>query len=134
MSKLFKKKEIFKVKSVPVDPAGMQEPSSAEDYQRRGMAYYARKQFSAAESDLKKAISLDSNYLDSFYSLGMVYKALDRKEEATVAFKQVLILISANPESKTTKFDMLRKLALGHINEINQGDWNLEKEIWKHVA
>jgi tetratricopeptide (TPR) repeat protein len=134
MNKLFKKKEIFKVKSVPVDPAGMQEPTSADEYQRRGVAYYARKQFSAAETDLKKAISLDTNHLDSYYSLGMVLKALDRKEEASAAFTQVLTLISAYPDSNTTRYDMLRKLALGHINEMNQGDWNLEKEIWKHVA
>jgi tetratricopeptide (TPR) repeat protein len=134
MAKLFKKKEIFKVKSVPIDPSGMGEPSSADEFQKRGMAFYARKQFDAAEGDLRKAISLDSNHLDSYYSLGMVLKALDRKEDASVAFNQVLELIATNPVSNTSKNDMLRRLALGHINEMSQGDWNLEKEIWKHIA
>jgi tetratricopeptide (TPR) repeat protein len=134
MRKLFKKKEIFKVKSLPVDPASMAVPTSAGEYQRRGMAYYARKQFSEAEADLKKAISLDGTYTDSFYSLGMVLKALNRKEDSIAAFNQALELIKANPEASSTKYDMLRRLALGHINEISQGDWNLEKEIWKHIA
>jgi tetratricopeptide (TPR) repeat protein len=133
MAKLFKKKEIFKVKSVPIDPSRMGEPTSADEFQKRGMAFYARKQFDAAEGDLRKAISLDSNHLDSYYSLGMVLKALDRKEDASVAFNQVLVLIATNPVSNTSKNDMLRRLALGHINEMSQGDWNLEKEIWKHI-
>lgn len=133
MAKLFKKKEIFKVKSVPLDPASMGEPATANEFLKRGIAFYARKQFSAAEVDLKKAISLDSNNLDSYYSLGMVQKALKQKEDAAVAFKHVLDLIPANPASDNTKNDMLRRLALGHINEMAQGDWNLEKEIWKHI-
>ena len=133
MVKLFKKKEIFKVKSRPIDPSSIGEPSSADEYQRRGMAYYARKEYSLAESDLKKAILIDSDHFDSYYSLGMVMKAIDRKEDAVAAFNQVISLIANKPELKSSKFDMLRKLALGHINEITQGDWNLEKEIWKHI-
>jgi len=133
MAKWFKKKEIFKVKSVPLDPASMGEPTTADEFQKRGVAFYARGQYSAAEADLKKAISLDSNNLDSYYSLGMVLKALKRKEDATEAFKHVLDLIAANPTPDHTKNDMLRRLALGHNNEMAQGDWNLEKEIWKHI-
>ena len=133
MRNLFKKKEIFKVKSKPVDPASIVEPTTADEYQTRGMAYYARKHFDAAESDLQKAITLDNKHIDSYYSLGMVLKAVGRKEEAIEAFKKVIDLITANSSLDTVKYDMLRRLALGHINEISQGDWNLEKEIWKHV-
>jgi len=134
MAKLFKKKEIFKVRSIPVDPTSMIEPTTSADYQKRGMAFYARKQFDAAEGDLKKAISLDSNNLDAYYTLGMVQKALGHKEDAIGSFTHVLDLISVNSEPSSSKYDMLRRLALGHKNEISQGDWNLEKEIWKHIA
>jgi tetratricopeptide (TPR) repeat protein len=133
MVKLFKKKEIFKVKSVPVDPETIAEPATVDDYQRRGMAYYARKQFSEAEADLKKAITLDTKSVDSYYSLGMVLKAAGRSDDAVNAFNQVVNIISERSDAKTVKYDMLRKLALGHINEITKGDWNLEKEIWKRV-
>lgn len=133
MAKMFQKKEIFKVKSIPMDPASITEPSTAEDYQKRGFAFYARKQYTEAERDLRKAISLDINKIDSYYSLGMVLKALDRKDEAMDAFQQVLHRIETNPSSNKARDDMLKRLALGHINEISQGDWNLEKEIWKHI-
>jgi len=134
MRKIFKRKEIYKVKSLSIDPATMGEPHSADEYQQRGMAFYARKQFNKAASDLTNAISLDKNHLDAYYCLGMVMKALGRKDEASAAFNQVINLISANHANHTSKFDMLRRLALGHINEMNQGDWNLEKEIWKRIA
>jgi tetratricopeptide (TPR) repeat protein len=133
MRKLFKKKEIFKVKSVPVDPSKMGEPTTVDDYQKRGMAYYARKQFKEAEADLKKAISMDGNNIDSFYSLGMVLKAANKNEEAVNAFTQVINLIKSRPDASQVKYDMLRRLALGHVNEIIHGDWNLEKEIWKRT-
>jgi hypothetical protein len=120
MRKLFKKKEIFKVKSVPVDPSKMGEPTTVDDYQKRGMAYYARKQFKEAEAD-------------SFYSLGMVLKAANKNEEAVNAFTQVINLIKSRPDASQVKYDMLRRLALGHVNEIIHGDWNLEKEIWKRT-
>ena len=86
MAKLFKKKEIFKVKSIPIDPTSMTEPTTTEDFLKRGMAFYARKQYDEAESDLKKSISLDSNNLDAYYSLGMVQKALGHKEDAIGSF------------------------------------------------
>jgi tetratricopeptide (TPR) repeat protein len=133
MRRLFKKKEIFKVKSVPVDPAKMAEPVSVDDYQKRGMAYYARQQYQEAEADLKKATTMDGNSIDAYYSLGMVLKAEGKKAEAVTAFTQVINLILARADAAQVKYGMLRRLALGHINELNQGDWNLEREIWKRT-
>jgi tetratricopeptide (TPR) repeat protein len=134
MGRLFKKKEIFRVKSLPVDPLCMEEPSTVDEFQQRGMAFYARKEYSAAEDDLNKAILLSGSNIDSLYSLGMVLKAMNRKKDSVSAFKQVLDLIMAKPGVEKTKYDMLRRLALGHINIMTQGDWNLEKEIWQHTA
>jgi tetratricopeptide (TPR) repeat protein len=131
--KLFKKKEIFKVKSVPFDPTTMANPATAAEYHRRGTAHYARKHYDPAVEDFKKAISLDENMVDAYYSLGMALKAIGRKEEAATAFRKVVDLISVESVSGSVAGDMLRKLALGHVNELIQGDWNLEKEIWKHI-
>ena len=133
MSPLFKKKEIFKVKSVPVDPSSMPQPSTVDDYVKRGIAYYARKQYKEAEADLTKAVSLNGGNIDSYYSLGMVLKAMNKKDAAVTAFTQAINLIKSRPDASEVKYDMLRRLALGHVNEITQGDWNLEKEIWKRV-
>ena len=131
MAKLFAKKEIFKVRSSSIDPADLGEPATANEFLRRGMAYYARGIFNTAEADLRASIALDSAQIDAYYCLGMVLKALDRKQEATEAFNRVLLLISTSEVGKSTKNDMLSRLALGHMNMINQGDWNLEKIIWQ---
>ncbi len=134
MAKLFGKKEIFKVKSKPVEPGSMGDPSTTEDFFKRGMAYYARKRFSEAEADFEASISLDSTKIDAYYGLGMVCKAQRKNAEATQAFNKVLELTSCEAGDKNTRLDMLRRLALGHVNMINQGDWNLEKEIWRRIT
>jgi tetratricopeptide (TPR) repeat protein len=110
----------------------METPVTAVDFHRRGMAYYARKQYEQAVEDLKQAITLDSSFTDAYYSLGMVYKAMGKTEDACAAFQQVIDIIANEDSAGKVSLDMLRKLALGHINEMRQGDWNLEKEIWKH--
>jgi len=133
MAKLFSKKEITKVKSQALDPSNMGEPVSADDYLLRGIAYYARGNYDAADADLCNLISKFGNQIDAYYVLGMVYKAAGRKVEATAAFNQVLQLLNNAAGEKSTRNDMLRRLALGHVNMINQGDWNLEKEIWQRI-
>ena len=134
MKKIIRKKEITQVKSQPFEPATIGEPSTADEYFRRGLAFYARKQLSAAEDDLKEAIARQSDLLDASYVMGMVLKSQGKKAEAILAFQHVLGLIGDQLNKHTARFDMLRRLALGHINMINQGDWNLEKEIWKRIA
>jgi len=133
MAKIFSKKEILKVKSQILEPSNMGEPVSADDYLHRGTAYYARGEYEAAEADLRSLISKFGNQTDAYYVLGMVHKAAGRKVEATAAFNQVLQLLNTSTGEKSTKCDMLRRLALGHVNMINQGDWNLEKEIWQRI-
>ena len=134
MARIFSKKEISKVKSQALNPLTMGEPVSADDYLRRGIAYYARGQYDEAEADLKVSISKYGNQIDAYYALGMVCKAAGRKIEATAAFNQVLQLLNNSKGEKSTRNDMLRRLALGHVNMINQGDWNLEKEIWHRIS
>jgi tetratricopeptide (TPR) repeat protein len=130
---MFKKREIFKVKSVPVDPNAYAAPTTAEDFVRRGMAYYARQSYAEAEKDLRQAIVLDAKNIEGHYRLGMVFKASKKKEEAINEFQTVINLLDAQTDLPASKTEMMRRLALGHMNEVSQGDWNLEKEIWQHM-
>jgi len=122
---------VFKVKSVPLDPSSIIDPTAAEDYCRRGIAYYARKQYKLAINDIKTAISLNGNMVDAYYGLGMVMKASNQKEGAIAAFNKVVELMAIDTVKGKVTANMLRRLALGHVNELTEGDWNLEKEIWK---
>jgi len=130
---MFKKKEIFQVKSIVVDPSTMRNLNTADEYLQRGMAYYARKQYENAENDLRTAISLNNDLLDAYYCLGMVLKAASKKDEAIQAFEKVLDMLSKGRVKNSDQLAMLRRLAKGHINFIKTGDWNLEKEIWQRI-
>jgi tetratricopeptide (TPR) repeat protein len=130
---MFKKKEIFKVRSIAVDPATMLNLTTGEEYLKRGVAFYARKQYENAENDLKTAIAMDADQVDAYYCLGMVLKAASKNEEAILCFEKVLDLLSQSRMKNYDRQAMLRRLAKGHINFMKTGDWNLEKEIWQHV-
>jgi lipoprotein NlpI len=130
---MFKKRVISKIKSVVVDPATMRDLTTAEEYFNRGTAYYARKKYDLAEKDLQTSITMNGELVDGYYVLGMVYKAAARNQEAVQAFETVLDLLEKGLVKNTNRVAMLRRLSKGHINEIQTGDWNLEKEIWQHV-
>ena len=115
------------------DPQEMPEPQNSAEYLRRGYAYYARGRFPEALADFQRSIALDPDSVDAMYGLGMAQKASKLHDESVKSFQQVLTLLNAGAVADRIRADMLRRLALGHINEITSGDWNLEKEIWRHV-
>jgi tetratricopeptide (TPR) repeat protein len=118
----------------PVDPAAMEQPADPAAYLRRGYAFYGIGQYEKANEDLRQAFDLDSTSVDGVYGLGMSLKALGKKEEAVVAFTKAIELIDREIISDKSRARILRRLALGHINEIKTGDWNLEAEIWQRIA
>jgi hypothetical protein len=63
--------------------------------------------------------------------LGVSLKAQDRREETIKAFQTVVALLDKDQAINEVRKTMLHRLALGHINLLRQGDWNLEKEIWQ---
>ena len=77
------------------------EASSAEEYLKRGLGYHAQGDHEKAEADLREVLSRDADNFDAHYNLGLVYKALERTEEALSAFKtareKLPILEEADP-------------------------------------
>ncbi len=129
-----KNKGFTGLKSSVVDPSSLPQPDNASGYVSRAMSYYARKNYEKAVDDFNKAIALDPASEDAYYGLGMTLKAAGKKDESIHAFESVIRIIMGGQEKTHNRIVMLRRLALGHINEMNSGDWNLEKEIWKHIA
>jgi tetratricopeptide (TPR) repeat protein len=118
----------------PVDPAAMEQPTDTAAYLRRGYAYYGVHQYADAVEDFRRALELDPNAVDAVYGQGMSLKASGKKEEAIAAFKKALALIDQGVIPDKSRARILHRLALGHVNEITIGNWNLEAEIWQHVA
>jgi tetratricopeptide (TPR) repeat protein len=103
--------------------------TTAEEIYQRGWAYYAVGDYPHAETDLREALHQDQNNMDAYYALGMTLKITGDKTGALAAFQQVAALSQLHSDSVRGR--MVRRLALGHIHEIETGDWNLEKEIWQ---
>ncbi len=127
------KKKFVKIKSVPVDPETITAPIRAEDFLKRAMAYYARRMFPKASNDIQQAVQIDSQSVDAWYALGLISKASGDKGQAEQAFRKVIDLLDNTPQENLVTAHMLRRLALGEINFLTKGDWDLEKEIWQRI-
>ena len=114
-----------------VDPSQMPEPEDVDGYVRRGYVFYSRHMYKEAETDFRNAVSLNPEAVDAIYALGMTLKAQREDDAAIKAFQRAIELLEAGVVEGKSRTEMLRRLALGHINEITQGNWNLEKEIWQ---
>lgn len=129
----FKKKQDVQLREIVQDPQTIPEPHDVQGYRRRGWAYHSKGMNDQAEADFRRALSIDPEDVDATYVLGLVLKTSGRKEEAIASFQKAVGLIEAGKVENRDRSEMLRRLALGHINELKEGDWNLEKEIWQRT-
>ena len=106
-------------------------PTPTAEYINKGWEFKASGKFDDAETNFRKAISLDPSSVEAYYGLSLTLKAQDRRQESIAGFEKVLELIDLGMEDHV-RGEMLRRLALAHINQLRSGDWALEKEIWKH--
>jgi tetratricopeptide (TPR) repeat protein len=113
-------------------PAGSGTPKSADDYLQLGWYQHAKdKLHAAAEESFRQAAVLKPNMVEAHYGLGLALKALGRPQEASVEFQKVVDLIESGGIDDPTRSAILRRMAIGHINQMRSGDWNLEKELWQ---
>ncbi len=97
-------------------------------------AYMRRDREEKAEMDFRRALDLDPDSIDANYVLGLVLKAQGRFEEAVEQFQKAIDLLEAGNLDDKARIEMLRRLSLGHINELKKGDWDLEKEVWHRTS
>ena len=126
----FRKKTPEKEEEKVFDPQGDIEPTGYDEFMRRGWYYHSQGDHAQAESDFRRAISFSQDSVDAHFALGLVLKTQGMKEDALEAFNKSMGLIEQGKIEDDEKRVMLRRLTLGHINELTIGDWNLEDEIW----
>jgi tetratricopeptide (TPR) repeat protein len=108
-------------------------PQTAEEFVDQGWSFHAQqKDETAAEESFRRAISLSPESVDGYYGLGLILKAQGRKQESKDTFNKVIELLETNPTKEQARGEMMRRLSLAHINQMESGDWGLEGEIWKH--
>ena len=68
------------------------DPSFAEGYNQRAIAYFMLEEWSKAIRDCKRTISLNPNHFGAFAGMGHVYVRLGKIDEALAAYKQALVI------------------------------------------
>jgi tetratricopeptide (TPR) repeat protein len=126
----FRRKSDQKEEKKEFDPQESGEPTDFDGFMRRGWANHSRGEQAQAESDFRRALSYSQNSIDAHFALGLVLKTQGKKEDAVEIFNVTMGLIEQGAIEDNEKRVMLRRLTLGHINELTIGDWNLEDEIW----
>lgn len=126
----FRRKSDQKEEKKEFDPQESGEPTDFDGFMRRGWANHSRGEQAQAESDFRRALSYSQNSIDAHFALGSVLKTQGKKEDAVETFNVTMGLIEQGAIEDNEKRVMLRRLTLGHINELTIGDWNLEDEIW----
>ena len=108
---------------------GEMNPTNAVQYIDRGWAYLNEDQPDKAIDDLKHELDMEAENADAYYVMGLALKKLNKHEAAIEAFQHVMQLAEAYPDHSSKQ--MLKRLTNGQINQLQTGDWNLEKEIWQ---
>jgi tetratricopeptide (TPR) repeat protein len=103
-------------------------PHAPSDSARYGWDYYSTQDYSSAEESFRQALQENPDDIDSLFALGMTLRYAGRSDAAVDVFRKVMD--RSGDIQNGSRSRIVRRLALGHINQIEMGDWNLEKEVW----
>lgn len=109
-----------------VEPTRPTDPDSADQLVESGWKRYSNKEFFRAEEDFQKALKLTPDNVDTMYALGMTQQASGRLQDAIQTFENVIHLLEVYKEKDPVRALMLTRLAHGHINRMNTGDWKIQ--------
>jgi tetratricopeptide (TPR) repeat protein len=98
-------------------------PNSAEAHCNLGWGLYGHRRYNEAIKALQQAVSLDNRSIDAYYGLGLALKEAGLTQEAVETFQTVIKL--AGELENAVRGQMLARLAQGHINLIQVGNWHL---------
>ncbi len=103
------------------------DPNNVDAQANLGWGYYGQRQYAEAIKAFREAVRLDSNSIDAHYGLALALKEAGTPRDAIPEFEMV-IKLAPTLEAKV-RGHMLARLATGHINQINTGDWDLDRTL-----
>ena len=109
------------------EPVAVANGTSEAEFVESGWSHYSQKEYFRAESDFKKALDINPNNVDTQYALAMTLMASARQQEAVQAFEKVMRMLQNAEGTDFVRAHMLSRLAQGHINRIQTGDWGIFK-------
>jgi len=103
-------------------------PDDVDAWLRLGWAQYGAGHPLPAEQAFERAAALRPDDPEPSFGLGLALKRQMKKEPAIQAFRRVADLTPRLADR--ARASILRRLALGHINYLERGEWDLEREVW----
>jgi Flp pilus assembly protein TadD len=92
-----------------------------------GWTLYGRQDLEGALSAFERCKALGPDSVDAYYGLGIVLKAMDRRDESARAFDQAAEL-TRKTDSGSARMQMLRRMAIAHASFVRTGEWSMEAE------
>jgi Tfp pilus assembly protein PilF len=108
------------------------DPQNADAHSNLGWGYYGLRQYDAAIKALGEAVRLDPSNIDAHYGLALALKESGATAQGIGEFEIVIHLAPQN--TNVVRGHMLARLAKGHINQINSGDWSLDIDLKQKKA
>jgi tetratricopeptide (TPR) repeat protein len=102
--------------------------AGGEHWLRWGWALYAAGRYAQSAEAAREAIARTGADPEPGYLLGMALKAGGDKQAAVTAFRAAAAELPALQD--VVRAAMLRRLAVGQINWLERGEWDLEPETW----
>lgn len=100
-----------------------QNPDDIEAMRTLAWEFYGRAHDQEALETLEAAAEKFPKDAEIQYAMGLVLKRLGKRERARSAFHLALEGIELMPRS--TRADMLRRLATGQVNQLDHGSWDI---------
>jgi tetratricopeptide (TPR) repeat protein len=98
-------------------------PQSAEAHANLGWGYYGVDKWDDAIREFNEALRLEPGHVDALYGLALTRKCAGAKLEAVNSFNATLEQLPKLQDHM--RGNVLRRLAYGHINLIQSGEWKL---------
>ncbi len=102
--------------------------ADAAAWLRLGWALYAAGSYSKAADAARECRTRSASDPEPTYLLGMALKAAGDGVGAVAAFKAAAAVLPDMQDA--VRGGMLRRLAVGQVNWIERGKWDLEPETW----
>lgn len=102
-------------------------PTDVRSHLRLGWALYGKDAYAEAVQTLSEAQERFPEEIEVIYALALAKKQHGQKESALELFREVVKRSSEIKDEERAM--MLRRIALGHANQLEHGTWELE--LWE---
>ncbi len=102
-------------------------PKSADAHANLGWGFYGEDKWDDAVREFSEALKLEPGHIEALYGLALTRKSAGAKVEAVNSFNAAIAQLPTLQDQ--TRINVLRRLATGHINQIQSGEWKLSSVL-----